>query len=220
MKRSRPTSPTSRRSPAKGDDSPNVDSPPRIIGGELRGKRLCYSGDLRTRPMKDRVREAVFNLLGLTVKGRHALDLFAGTGALGFEALSRGAARATFFEQHFPTADLIGRSAEALGVLAQCQVLPANTFIQFRRAEPIPNITDPAQPWVVFVSPPYAFYVEREAEMLTLLNTVIERAPPGSMVVVEADKQFDFAKLPDADHWNIRDYSPAIVGLWPAKTRE
>ena len=76
----------------------------RIIGGKFRGRKLEYSGDLRTRPMKDRVREALFNLLGNAVEGKIAIDLFAGTGALGLEALSRGASRAVFIERHRPTA--------------------------------------------------------------------------------------------------------------------
>src|SRR6478736_322408 len=76
----------------------------RIVGGTLRGRKLQYSGDVRTRPMKDRVREAVFNLLGPQVAGSHAIDLFAGTGALGIEAISRGATKATFIERHLPTA--------------------------------------------------------------------------------------------------------------------
>ena len=79
----------------------------RIIGGRFRGRKLAYSGDPRTRPMKDRVREALFNLLGRAVEGKTAIDLFAGTGALAFEALSRGAARAVAIELHRPTARLI-----------------------------------------------------------------------------------------------------------------
>src|SRR3954453_4982920 len=79
----------------------------RIIGGSLRGRKMSYSGEPRTRPMKDRVREAVFNLLGAPVEGSHAIDLFAGTGALGLEAISRGAVRATFIERHVPTAKII-----------------------------------------------------------------------------------------------------------------
>src|SRR5205823_2176218 len=74
----------------------------RIIGGRMRGRKLVYGGDQRTRPMKDRTREAVFNLLGPGVTGTHAIDLFAGTGALGLEAISRGAESATLIEQHFP----------------------------------------------------------------------------------------------------------------------
>ena len=70
----------------------------RIIGGHFRARKLLYHGDPVTRPMKHRVREAIFNLVGLEAKGRHAIDLFAGTGALGLEALSRGATSATFIE--------------------------------------------------------------------------------------------------------------------------
>src|SRR5688572_16458652 len=83
----------------------------RIIGGSMRGRKLKYSGEARTRPMKDRVREAVFNLLGTTVEGCYVIDLFAGTGALGLEAISRGATGATFIERHFPTAKVIEENA-------------------------------------------------------------------------------------------------------------
>jgi len=88
----------------------------RIIGGSFRGRKLEYSGDLRTRPMKDRVREALFNLLSNAVKGKVAIDLFAGTGALALEALSRGASRAVFIERHRPTAQAILRNSATLGV--------------------------------------------------------------------------------------------------------
>src|SRR4051794_22495694 len=99
----------SRTAPPRDADEPIVGL--RIIGGSFRGRKLKYSGDIRTRPMKDRVREAVFNLLGKQIAGSHAIDLFAGTGALGLEALSRGAARATFIERHFLTAKLIEENA-------------------------------------------------------------------------------------------------------------
>src|SRR6476661_8043397 len=94
----------------------------RIVGGSMRGRKLKYSGDLRTRPMKDRVREAVFNLLGTQVAGSHAIDLFAGTGALGLEAISRGAAMATFIERHLPTANLIQENASAIGIAERINV--------------------------------------------------------------------------------------------------
>ena len=99
-----------------------------IIGGKFRGRKLEYSGDLRTRPMKDRVREALFNLLGHGCEGKVAIDLFAGTGALALEALSRGATRAVFIEQHRPTAQTIQRNAATLGVEANVEITSANTF--------------------------------------------------------------------------------------------
>lgn len=181
---------------------------PRIIGGRMRGRKLLYSGDLRTRPMKDRVREALFNLLGTGVAGAHAIDLFAGTGALGLEAISRGAARATFIEQHFPTADLIRQNLTALEVTEPCHIVPGNTFIWAKRKPVLGE-----QPWVVFCSPPYAFYVDRKAEMLELIGSLMERAPVGSSFVVEADNRFDFSELPHADDWDVRTYPPATVGV-------
>ena len=78
-----------RRRPGAGptaSDSAGPIAGLRIIGGRLRGRKLHYSGDLRTRPMKDRLREAIFNLIGPAIRGKHAVDLFAGTGALALEA--------------------------------------------------------------------------------------------------------------------------------------
>jgi 16S rRNA (guanine966-N2)-methyltransferase len=69
--------------------------------------------------MKDRVREALFNLLGRAVKDKIAIDLFAGTGALALEALSRGASRAIAIEMHRPTARLIWQNAASLGIMSR-----------------------------------------------------------------------------------------------------
>jgi len=169
--------------------------------------------------MKDRVREAVFNLLGPEVAGTLAVDLFAGTGALGLEALSRGAARAVFFERHFPSADVIRRNARILGVETQVEVVAGDTFIRFRRTV---NLADPSHPevaWVVFCSPPYEFYVSRREEMLALVASLMAAAPAGSLFAVEADARFDFNLLPQAGAWDVRDYPPARVGIWPRAPR-
>lgn len=158
--------------------------------------------------MKDRVREAVFNLVGPTIADKHAIDLFAGTGALGLEAISRGAVRATLIERHFPTARLIERNAQALGIETLCSVAPANAFLWARRPT-----ADRTTAWVVFCSPPYVFYDERAEEMLALIERVIDAAPPGSVLVVEADERWDFGRLPRADAWDVRAYPPAFVGV-------
>lgn len=187
----------------------------RIIGGVHRGRRLEYHGDPRTRPMKDRVREAVFNLLADQVAGKHVLDLFAGTGALGLEALSRGAERATFFERHFPTAELIRRNATALGLEAQTEVIAADTLVWFRRGiRSSASFSASGLAWLVFCSPPYALYRERRDEVLSLLNTLMAVAPPESVVVVEADESFDFASLSRPESWLVRSYPPARIGIF------
>jgi 16S rRNA (guanine966-N2)-methyltransferase len=185
----------------------------RIIGGRFRGRKLSYSGDLRTRPMKDRLREAVFNLVGPEIRGSHAIDLFAGTGALGLEAISRGAVRATFIEQHFPTAGILRENAAALGVLESVDIVTGNTFIWARRGLPGGDV-----PWTVFCSPPYQFYVDRMPEMLELIGGLLQAAPDGSAFVVEADERLDFQQLPDKTAWDVRLYAPAAVGVYRKQT--
>ena len=205
-KRKKSTTDRSRRGPPTAATSPvGV----RIIGGTFRGRKLEYSGDLRTRPMKDRVREALFNLLGYGVKGKLAIDLFAGTGALALEALSRGASRAFFIEQHRPTAQTIRRNSATLGVEAIVEVTSADTFLWAKRLPDLGTL-----PWVVFCSPPYEFYVARKDDMLQLLNHLIEMSPPDSLFAVEFDERFDFHELPEADQWDVRPYPPAILGIW------
>jgi 16S rRNA (guanine(966)-N(2))-methyltransferase RsmD len=188
-----------------------VGKPLRIIGGIFRGRQLQYSGDARTRPMKDRVREAVFNLIGPAVSGKHAIDLFAGTGALGLEALSRGAARATFVERHVPTARIIGQNIGVLGVAAQTAVISADAFLWPRtQRDWSPFMT---APWLVFCSPPWDFFAERAEEMCELIRALRERAPLNSLFVVEADARFDFGRLTSLGEWDIRSYLPAVIGM-------
>jgi 16S rRNA (guanine966-N2)-methyltransferase len=93
----------------------------KIVGGRFRGRALAAPGDARTRPTSDRVREAVFNILAhgipdFDLAGARVLDLFAGTGALGLEALSRGAAFCLFVEEDAEARALIRRNVEALGL--------------------------------------------------------------------------------------------------------
>jgi 16S rRNA (guanine966-N2)-methyltransferase len=161
--------------------------------------------------MKDRVREAVFNLIGPAVQGKHAIDLFAGTGALGLEAISRGASRATFVERHFPTARMIRQNIDALGVAAQTEVIHADAFLWPRTQRDWSPLA--SEPWIVFCSPPWDFFAERGDEMIGLIAALHQRAPPKSLFVVEADSRFEFQRLADLGPWDIRSYPPAVIGL-------
>ncbi|MFM7035343.1 MAG: RsmD family RNA methyltransferase, partial [Planctomycetia bacterium] len=167
-------------------------SAPRIIGGELRGRRLEFAPHARTRPMKDRVRETLFDLLGPAVRGAVAIDLFAGSGAIGFEAVSRGASAAVLVERHFPTAEALRRSARSLGVADRVDVRPGDAFAWAKRLPELPA----SAPWIAFVSPPWALFHERQADLVALVAALLHAAPPGSTFVVEADASFDPAALP------------------------
>ncbi len=210
----------------------------RIVGGEYRGRKLRYEplttrrGDKVTRPMKHRVREAIFNLVGPRVKGKHAIDLFAGTGALGLEALSRGACRATFIERHIPMSEVVRENVESLAAESRSEVLTTSAFLWIKRDMvggpwQVAGGSDDAElsqpnlpPWLVFISPPYDFFVERADEMIGMARQLVRHAPAGSVLVVEADQRFDFNLLPGGVQaerhepgWDVREYSPAVVGL-------
>jgi len=204
----RPRRSPDRRPSATGEEE--AVSAPRIIGGELRHRSLEFTPAARTRPMKDRVRESLFNLLGIDVKGAVAIDLFAGTGALGFEAVSRGALRAVLCERHFPTADVLRRSTRSLGLQDRVEVRPGDVLLWAKRLPPLPA----EMPWVVFVSPPWSFFSERWGELEALLEVVMQAAPVGSTVVVEADTSFDATLLPEAAAWDTREVPPAVLHFW------
>ena len=192
-----------------GRDRDEPASPPRIIGGSLKGRRLPYLPDPRTRPMKDRVREVLFNLLGTDVAGGVAVDPFAGTGALGFEALSRGAVAAFFGERHFPTADALRRSALELGLAERVTVRPGDALLWARRMPDIPR----GGPWIVFFSPPWDLFTSRPGDLFALLAALLAAAPPGSLAAVEADDSLDPAALPEAEAWQRREVPPAVLFL-------
>ncbi len=224
-----------RRSRKTSIESPCTETELRIVGGKFRGSKLAYHGDPVTRPMKHRVREAIFNLVGTEIEGRYALDLFAGTGALGLEAISRGAASALFIERHIPTARVVRENIARLGIEKQCDLREASAFVWAKRSLSISGVgsqaaasVEPApSAWLAFVSPPYAFFVDRESEMVGLIAALMEHSPEGSTIVVEADERFDFNLLPGEvkesrydEGWDVRTYPPAVVGVWRKKRTE
>ena len=99
----------------------------RVIGGEFKGRQLSVTKGRLIRPTSDRVREAIFDILGPTWTFRRVLDLFAGTGSLGIEALSRGAEEAVFVEQGKGALTVLKENMKALGLQSRSWVLPLPT---------------------------------------------------------------------------------------------
>src|SRR5579872_3568450 len=120
----------------------------RIIGGAWRGRRLRFPPSPEIRPTPDRVRETLFNWLAPRVPGARCLDLFAGSGALGLEALSRGAAHVTFVERDIAAVrEISARLAEWGSHSASVDHADARKFLE----------RPPAQPYdIVFLDPPFA----------------------------------------------------------------
>jgi len=145
----------------------------RIIGGEWRRRRIAVPATADVRPTPDRVRETLFNWLAPWLPGAHCLDLFAGTGVLAFEALSRGAESAVLIENDQAAVAALESVGRELGATAEILRVDALAFLQ-RSA---PAVFD-----VVFVDPPYARPVD---DLLAALPRVIR---PGGRVYLERDR--------------------------------
>lgn len=181
----------------------------RIIGGDMGGRTVTYHGEEFTRPMKDNIRENLFNILGRAIKGAIAFDLFAGTGALGFESISRGASSVVMIEQNRMAGKQISKTAESLGVESKIKLITTDTF---RVAESL--LAPPAQdtPWVVFLSPPYVLWEEELEKLNGIIRAGLSNAPPGSVIMAETEKAFDTDRLPPGP-WDFRSYGKTTLGF-------
>jgi len=166
----------------------------RVISGQAKGRRLKSVPGLETRPTADRVREATFNALGSlgVVEGATVLDLFAGSGALGIEALSRGAVSATFVDQDARALDVVRRNLEATGLSAAAQVVRSDA------ARYAGGRFD-----LALLDPPYAFDDDAWTRLLTDLDA--------DVAVLESDRE-----VPVTEPWRLlraKRYGGTVVTI-------
>jgi 16S rRNA (guanine(966)-N(2))-methyltransferase RsmD len=122
----------------------------RISAGEHRGRRLQSPKGLRTRPTSDLLRQAIFNVVEAGVEGARVLDVFAGTGAVGLEALSRGAAAATFIERDRQALASLRANLASLDLASRARVIAGDALVALSRLARAGETFD-----CVFVDPPY-----------------------------------------------------------------
>ncbi|MEW6331414.1 MAG: 16S rRNA (guanine(966)-N(2))-methyltransferase RsmD [Pseudomonadota bacterium] len=176
----------------------------RIIGGRWRGRRLDVSESEGLRPTPDRVRETLFNWLQPYIAGAHCLDLFAGTGALCLEALSRGAAQVVMVEKAAHVAQQLRRHVEKLEATG-AEVVPADAVEFLQRA---PRAFD-----IVFLDPPFKSNLIAECAALVETRGWLK---PGGLVYVEAPSQMSELTLPAT--WElIRSKKAGQVGYHLAR---
>jgi 16S rRNA (guanine966-N2)-methyltransferase len=146
----------------------------RIAGGLFRSRILKTPRGNKTRPTTEMTRSAVFNICQRMIEGARFLDLFAGSGAMGFEAISRGACFATFVESDRQAAECIRDNAEALGLQQQVQILTMDVKLALNR------LMSPFD--LIYIDPPY------EKETIDILNTIVQKkllAPHGRLFLEE-----------------------------------
>jgi 16S rRNA (guanine966-N2)-methyltransferase len=180
----------------------------RIIAGERRGHKIDGPKGQGTRPTSDLVRESVFNILGARVVDRVVVDLFAGTGALGLEALSRGAARAIFVERNRENVALIHRNLATLRYEDRVRVLAADAYRWARGFAPVDGA-----PMVVLIDPPYREYESRPGRVRQLLSDLSRNLPAGSEIVLESGRTLGEEILPEFEAWDVRRYGSTQVAI-------
>jgi 16S rRNA (guanine966-N2)-methyltransferase len=140
----------------------------RLVAGSLRGRALAAPKSAAIRPTSDRLRETLFNVLADRVVGASFVDVFAGTGAVGIEALSRGAREVVFIEKHGPAATLIKKNLDSLGVSVGTRILAVDA-VHGLEVLGKAKANDGKSPHIVYVDPPYG-NIEDYDRVLTYLG--------------------------------------------------
>jgi 16S rRNA (guanine966-N2)-methyltransferase len=178
----------------------------RIIAGALKGRRLAAVRG-KMRPTSDKVREAVFSILGPAVPGARVVDLFAGTGALGLEALSRGAKSAVFVEEHPASLTVLRRNVANLGLADRAEILPMSVKAGLRKLAARQAVFD-----LAFLDPPYGGGLA-PAALIDLAGAGI--LSPAARVVAEHSRR---ETLPEAvatlEQVEVRRYGDTQVAFY------
>jgi 16S rRNA (guanine966-N2)-methyltransferase len=179
----------------------------RVAGGEARGRRLKAPKNIR--PTQGMVKQAIFNMVGQSIEGAEVLDLFAGSGALGIEALSRGAARVTFVDQQPRGLAILRQNLDALGFKERASLVRADVV---RWLEASPSAIRSAD--FVFLDPPY------DDVVLDRALKVLDREVAGATVMAEHSRR---QRLPELARLSVdreRRYGDTVVSVLKSETRQ
>ncbi len=178
--------------------------PIRVIGGTAKGRRLKLVPGGTTRPVMDRVKEALFNIIGLGIRDASLLDLFAGTGSVGIEALSRGAAHVTFIDSDRLAIRTIHENLSHTGLADRALVLRTNAFDYLHRRQP--RTFD-----YVYIAPPQ--YKKLWKDALLLLDQHPHHLNPDAIIIVQIDPaEQESVSLTTLEPYDERRYGKTL--LW------
>ena len=183
----------------------------RIVGGKFRGKALAGPTTDATRPTSDRVRESIFNILAhgiadFTLEEARVMDLFAGTGALGLEAISRGAKFCLFVEEDASARGVIRNNTDTCGVIGQCKI--------WRRDATDLGPSAPQSPYnLVFIDPPYGKGLGERGLHSLLAGGWLAA---GAIVVLEEAEKAVVAEVPGVELLDQRSYGDTQVRIYRA----
>lgn len=172
----------------------------RIIAGSLGGRTFQSPPGHRTHPMSERVRGAIFNMLG-DITGLTLLDAFAGSGALSFEAISRGAKHAIAIDVDKSAARTVKENAETLGIIDQVKAIRAS-------ASGWSDNNPSAQFDIVFAAPPY------DDLQIPIVQKLVRHVRPDGIFVLDWPGKLELLELPELEHLTVKQYGDAQISVY------
>ena len=180
----------------------------RIVAGSLRGRKVVCNHSAELRPTPQMVREPFFSILGNAIPDRLFVDIFAGTGVLGMEALSRGAKEALFIEHGFQLARDIEQHVRAFDLARRAKLYRTDAYRWIAAWQA------PAEPVNVFLSPPFPDLKERPDEFAKAIAMLQDKVAPESVIVIQGERGFPLEKDPTQTGWEERRYGRNVLLIW------
>jgi 16S rRNA (guanine(966)-N(2))-methyltransferase RsmD len=177
----------------------------RIITGTAKGKQLLVPH--KARPISDRAKSSIFSVIGEDIRNKRILDLYAGSGSLGLESLSRGASSCTFVESDRFAVDDLKKNISTTGLSELAYVARQKVFA-FLNDQP-DNTFD-----IVFADPPYEFYKNDSKRAAGLLHHVVQIIPPGGAIVLKHPRSIDIPEIDGLITADSRNFGENTVTLW------
>lgn len=172
----------------------------RVIAGSARSLKLVTVDSMDTRPTTDRIKETLFNVLSPDIPGSNFLDLFSGSGAIGIEALSRGADRAVFVENGRKALECINKNLDFTKLKDRAQILSTDAVSSVSTLERQEDVFD-----IIFMDPPYGRLLERDVLVRLSGSDIVS---DDTIIVVESDldTEFDYLEEIGLEIYKIKKY--------------
>ena len=178
----------------------------RIVAGSLRGRKVVCNHSAELRPTPQMVREAFFSILGNAIPDRIFIDLFAGTGVVGMEALSRDAKQSLFVERDFQLAQDIEKHLRAFDLSRQAKLFRTDAYRW------VAAWMAPKEPVNVFLSPPFADLTDKTNDLLSAIETLKEKVAEDSIIVVQTEHGSPVDEL--LKDWEVRRSGRNELLIW------
>jgi 16S rRNA (guanine966-N2)-methyltransferase len=180
----------------------------RIISGSLRGRKIACTVNPELRPTPQMVREALFSILGNAIPDRLFVDIFAGTGVVGLEALSRGAKATYFIERDVRLAGAIEKHLRQFELTRQAKVYRTDSYRWIAAWQP------PPEPVNVFLSPPFADLHEHSDLVLQALARLQATVATDSVIVLQSERGSPLEEHSELLAWEKRNYGRNMLVIW------